>query len=376
MKVLKWFDKQARRWGSLGVSLFSLAIVAVIALAYFAGPEGYRAGSDVIDPPPGIPDELKEDLAQGCYDAAGNYITAEDLMCTDISRPELEGPQVGATGSASYGRPSAWLERVGLKFEWAPTTIWSQRGFNDPVAIVVHVTGGGTCNGIRDYFKSNDRRVSAHFLVCDGRVLQQVETGDGAHHAGIWGARFDSTNPMILDWYRRGINPNSVTVGIETLIACNGDHIDNFPEMRRALVQLIAWAGIEHDILIDRSHVIAHAQLDAVNRSRDPYCGMDLDAIVRDAAAVAYGANTPACPGPVDEGTGLYWDRCISRWVAADGWSFDPVTLQWHNPTGVAEWTPCNQDSLRWNLEANAWFPPGSAFFEPSRGFWSLAGAC
>jgi hypothetical protein len=293
MNPLDKFARAAKEWGPLGVSLFAFGCVFLIGSFVLLGPEGIRIGSKVVDPPPGIPSELKEDLSQGCFDASGEYVTSE--LCVATARPELEGPRIGASGSDSYGRPDAWLQRVGIQFDWAPTTIWSQRGFYDPSAIVVHVTGGGTCNGIRDYFKNNDRRVSAHFLVCNGRVIQQVETGDGAHHAGIWGARFDTTNEMILGWYRNGVNPNSATIGIETLIACNGDHIDNFPEMKRALVQLIAWAGVEHNILIDRNHVIAHGQIDAVNRARDPYCGMDLDAIVREAAAIAYG---PALPTP------------------------------------------------------------------------------
>lgn len=71
-----------------------------------------------------------------------------------------------------------------------------------------------------------------------------------------------------------------------------------------------------------------------------------------------------------------YYDLCLSRWVFADGWSFDPKTLVWWNPQGQPEWTACNADGLRYNLTIQGWLPPPSAFFLPSRGFWAVAGAC
>lgn len=71
-----------------------------------------------------------------------------------------------------------------------------------------------------------------------------------------------------------------------------------------------------------------------------------------------------------------YYDLCLSRWVFADGWSFDPKTLIWWNPQAQPEWTACNQDSLRYNFTIQGWMPPASAFFLPSRGYWAVAGTC
>lgn len=70
------------------------------------------------------------------------------------------------------------------------------------------------------------------------------------------------------------------------------------------------------------------------------------------------------------------WDPCRQRWAFADGQSYDPVTGIWWNPLGQPEWTACNSDGLRWNFTVQAWFPPPSAFYIPSRGFWTSAGAC
>lgn len=82
------------------------------------------------------------------------------------------------------------------------------------------------------------------------------------------------------------------------------------------------------------------------------------------------------------------WDPCTSRWYHDGGWSYDPQTQWWWNPHGVPEWTACNQDRLRWNLwldakadgaidgSGGAWFPEGSGFFEPERGFWSYNRGC
>jgi hypothetical protein len=71
-----------------------------------------------------------------------------------------------------------------------------------------------------------------------------------------------------------------------------------------------------------------------------------------------------------------YWDACTQRWFFADGWSYEPATRDWWNPQGQREWTACNADNLRWNYLIQAWFPPPSAFFLPSRGYWASAGPC
>ena len=70
------------------------------------------------------------------------------------------------------------------------------------------------------------------------------------------------------------------------------------------------------------------------------------------------------------------YDDCTGRWYQADGWSWDPAGGNWFTPTGLAEWTPCNRDGIRYNLQLGFWSPPGSGVFVPSRGFWSFAPVC
>lgn len=81
--------------------------------------------------------------------------------------------------------------------------------------------------------------------------------------------------------------------------------------------------------------------------------------------------GTLQCTGQGDP----YWNPCTSRWVFADGQEYEPRTGIWYLK-GKPEWTACNADGLRWNLQLLFWAPPGSSFFAPSRGYWSTAGAC
>lgn len=71
-----------------------------------------------------------------------------------------------------------------------------------------------------------------------------------------------------------------------------------------------------------------------------------------------------------------YWDACVSRWRFSNGWSWEPSTGVWWNPQDKPEFTACNQDRLRWNIQVAVWVPERQGFFDPQRGFWSFAGAC
>lgn len=75
------------------------------------------------------------------------------------------------------------------------------------------------------------------------------------------------------------------------------------------------------------------------------------------------------------------WNPCTQRWHFSDGWSYDPATGVWWNPSGTPEWTPCNADRLRFNLYYRTkgielWFVPGSSMYDVQRGYWVSAGAC
>lgn len=71
----------------------------------------------------------------------------------------------------------------------------------------------------------------------------------------------------------------------------------------------------------------------------------------------------------------LGFDPCTGRHFMPDGWSWSPANGYWYGPTGLAEFSPCNQDAIRWN-ELGAWFTPGSSFFVPSRGYWARSPEC
>lgn len=360
---MRWFAKQAKEWGPLGVSCFAFVIACIIAMAYFAGPHGYDAGKQIIDPPPGIPDYLKEDLAAG-VDENGRELVA--------------GPTVGASSDQSYPRPRELLAQANVKYEWSPTTIWSSRWLYKPEAIVVHVTAGGTCSGIVNYFKSNDRNVSAHFVVCDDKVVQQVEVGDAAHTQGIWGAKVALSNPLIKRHYVAGANPNWWGIGIETVLAV-GQHIDNFPGMRRNLIELIAALAKQHNIIPSRETVIGHFELDGTNRPIDPICCMSLDAIVQEAAALVYGRGTPPPAPPVAEWGACdpIWPHvCFSNWRGVwvnqlNDYTFDGTS--WTDAQGRPEWGETGAFGERWNFWLGLWVSAdGTHHYDEATGWYCV----
>ncbi|MGE0205891.1 MAG: N-acetylmuramoyl-L-alanine amidase [Hyphomicrobiaceae bacterium] len=342
--------------------------MAFFAGAYFGGPRAADQVQQAVTSDPPIPQHLKDDLAAG-YDAFGMLLQS--------------GPRVGAASSTSFARPQSYLLDRGLKYEWSPTTRWTPRGSSPVQAIVVHVTGGGSCGGITDFFKTGTPAVSAHFLVCPDKVVQQVEVGDVAWHAGIWGARQNLTNPMIAGWWNAGINPNTRTVGIETLLA-DGQQLDNFPTMRRNLVTLLAALAEELNLPPNRDYIIGHFELDGVNRAVDPRCCMDLDAVVADAAAIVH-AHANQLPEPSDEwgATDPSWggrfNNWKQRWVGLDGFEYDAVADKWYNAEGLEEWGDTDPDTgNRWNAWRKVWVSAdGRNEYDPAtNGPWICARDC
>ena len=99
-----------------------------------------------------------------------------------------------------------------IKFVGSPN-FFSGWGGHQPIAIVVHTMAGsleGTDATFNDPHVPDDKRVSAHFGVAlDGRVHQYVSLNDRAWANGI----LDPGNT----WFGEpGVNPNSLTVSIET----------------------------------------------------------------------------------------------------------------------------------------------------------------
>jgi hypothetical protein len=72
----------------------------------------------------------------------------------------------------------------------------------------------------------------------------------------------------------------------------------------------------------------------------------------------------------------LGFDPCSGRWRQESGFSWDPATGFWWNPSEQPEWTNCNPDGLRWNIQLQVWMPAEQGFFSPGRGYWSFAPGC
>lgn len=131
---------------------------------------------------------------------------------------------------------------------------FSARGGNRPVLIVIHTTVGYYESTIQ-YFKSNDNRVSAHYVVSlQGDITNMVPEDFASHHAGNV---LNPTNSIVKS---KGGNPNHYSIGIE-----NAD--DNNPHGANRTVQIVALAKLvaeiakRHNIPIDREHICGHKEI-------------------------------------------------------------------------------------------------------------------
>lgn len=119
--------------------------------------------------------------------------------------------------------------------------------------IVIHTTVGyyeGTVN----YFKNNDRQVSAHFVVSlNGDVTQMVAEDRAAHHAGI------VSNP-VAKFYKKGVNPNLHTIGIENADD-NKPHEADRSRQLPALAELVYKQCVTHNLPIDSDHIAGHRDI-------------------------------------------------------------------------------------------------------------------
>lgn len=119
--------------------------------------------------------------------------------------------------------------------------------------VVVHVTEGDAQSTVQ-WFNDPRSHVSAHYLVQkDGTILQFVQEGDTAWHAGRVQA---ATAPLVLE--RIGANPNSYSIGIEH----EGDGKHELTDAQRASsVALIADVCARNHIPIDREHIVGHHEI-------------------------------------------------------------------------------------------------------------------
>jgi len=307
--------------------------------------------------PPGPPDLLADHAERDCRDFEGD---PDGVICGAFLQ---RGAEVGATPNTAIARPQAYLGGIGIKYNYYQSVNWSGRGFHPIEGLVLHVTGAGTCPGMRAWFQNPLASASAHFGICkDGSIEQYVELADASWHAGILN-RPDTRVGLVKRFVDLGINPNSRTVGIEVLLA-PGERLEDYPAMRNSLHWLLTY--LLREFQIPASNVLGHYHIDSVNRAVDPRCCYDI------AEELAF---VPGAAAPIPESCGNpCWND--ARWIFEDGWSFEPATGAWFNPQGLHEWTACNVDRLRWHPQIESWFPEGHGFFHPPRGFWSFAPLC
>lgn len=329
--MMRWLLGAARNWG------WALALlVAIGALAF---------GGWVFNP---VQEGVDEGITQ--FAAAGPEYPPDLVDHGGRGPDEVRGELVGAATNIVYPRPSSFLADRGIQYNFYGSPNWSGRGLNVLDGIVVHVTGPGTCPGMRSWFNNPAANASAHFGVCkDGSIEQYVDLQYGAWHAGVVN-KPDTSNGYIMSMVNSGINPNSRTVGIELLLA-PGELLNDYPEMKKSFYALMNWLHEAADIPYSRDRIIGHYQIDSVNRSVDPRCCVDLDKTVAELAGGV--VNPPAPPtGTVDlwpppsylpecwtdaidpTWSGRY-NLCGPAWVGANG-HFYVVNVGWFYPNGVA----------------------------------------
>lgn len=85
---------------------------------------------------------------------------------------------------------------------------WPKRQGHKVNGIVVHITDG-TFDGTIAWFKNKQSQASAHYVINrDGKIYEMVDPDDTAWHCGV-------VNGPTWKKYRKGVNPNLHTIGIE-----------------------------------------------------------------------------------------------------------------------------------------------------------------
>jgi N-acetylmuramoyl-L-alanine amidase len=168
-------------------------------------------------------------------DGASTTISTGERL--KLSPQDVEVPQVYTAQSGATDYPKA---------VWRPAASCNHTDSNretsyDVRRIVIHVAEG-SYSGTLSWFENCAAQASAHYVVSrEGRVAQCVRNEDIAWHAGWW-------------------DTNTHSIGIE-----HAGFIDN-PDwftrsMYRASAKLSAWCCKEHEIPIDRKHIIAHSEV-------------------------------------------------------------------------------------------------------------------
>jgi N-acetyl-anhydromuramyl-L-alanine amidase AmpD len=135
-----------------------------------------------------------------------------------------------------------------------------------PTAVCMHITDGDTVNGAISHW-NGPVDASAHYLVDkDGSITRTVREEHIAWSNGVVRSP-DMGNPLIAHWVNNGINPNSMTIGIE-IVGRPGQPIQT--AQWASVVWLVADICLRWAIPPDRDHIIGHYQIDSISRARCP----------------------------------------------------------------------------------------------------------
>lgn len=211
---------------------------------------------------------------------------------------------------------------------------WNGRAGNPVKALAIHVAEGSR-EGVRSWFNNPSAQVSAHYLVNkDGSIWQFVDDGDTAWANGPINQP-NMANPVVANIVNSGVNPNRVTISIETERTWRERLTE--PQML-ALGALAGELCHRHGIPIDENHLLGHYELDAVNRPNCP--GLTRDEWVR-LVRLATGSQPaqPAAPATTDAGfpSAIQQDgRTVLNGVDFGGTavSAERVTVQVRNAAG------------------------------------------
>ncbi len=159
------------------------------------------------------------------------------------------------SSSADYPGADAWVP--------AHSSNQSGRGGTAIRRIVLHTTEGAY-GGAISWFRDASSDVSAHYVLrrSDGHVTQMVRDADKAWHA---------------------CQNNADTIGIEHEGASSNSS-QWTPALLESSAQLTAWLAQEHDVPLDRQHIVGHGEI-----------------------------QPSSCAGRVDPGAYFPWDAYMTR---------------------------------------------------------------
>lgn len=257
------------------------------------------------------------DIGNGIYATdpayAGKIAAIANALGVSGDAPPVPAPQPGGTPLV-------------ISQDLTPVNHSSGRSGQTIQALVLHVMAG-TYQGSIDWFKNSAAAASAHYCVSErGEITQCVADDDMAWSNGI--VQRSSLPGWLQSLVDAGINPNNVTLSIETAEQPFADGYPT-PEEYAAVVALMRQKADEHGIAIDRAHILGHYQFDGVNRKNCPGPHWNWDQLVADIAAGTPSPITPP-PGRVDPAVDGQFFPETNHWVANGFWHF------WRDTGGLA----------------------------------------